>query len=98
MSQSPWGAAGDAGTRSQSFSGTSNVIGVDLGGTKVAVAALRGINLGDALVKPTDHSGGDALIDQLAEMIETAGRAESTPSASAFPPWSSSRPDASSPR
>ena len=51
MSRSPWGAEADAGTRSQSFSGTSNVIGVDLGGTKVAVAALRGINLGDALVK-----------------------------------------------
>ena len=73
MSRSPWGAEADAGTRSQSFSGTSNVIGVDLGGTKVAVAALRGINLGDALVKPTDHSGGDALIDQLAGMIETVG-------------------------
>jgi glucokinase len=73
VSRSPWGAGDDARTRSQSFSGTSNVIGVDLGGTKVAVAALRGINLGDALVKPTDHSGGDALVDQLAEMIETVG-------------------------
>ena len=73
MNRSPWGAEADAGSRSQSFSGTSNVIGVDLGGTKVAVAALRGINLGAALVKPTDHSGGDALIDQLAGMIETVG-------------------------
>jgi glucokinase len=71
VNRSTWGAGDDARTRSQSFSGTSNVIGVDLGGTKVAVAALRGIKLGDALVKPTDRSGGDALIDQLAEMIKT---------------------------
>jgi glucokinase len=70
---SPWGAGDEVATRSQSFSGTSNVIGVDLGGTKVAVAALRGIDLGDALVKPTDHSGDDALVDQVAEMIETVG-------------------------
>ncbi|MGZ4248665.1 MAG: ROK family protein [Solirubrobacteraceae bacterium] len=73
MSRSPWGADDGARTRSQSFSGTSNVIGVDLGGTKVAVAALCGISLGDALVKPSDHSGGDALVEQLAEMIETVG-------------------------
>ena len=71
MNESAWGTGDDS--RSQSFSGTSNVIGVDLGGTKVAVAALRGITLCDALVKPTDRSGGDALIDQLAEMIETVG-------------------------
>ncbi|HYZ82583.1 MAG TPA: ROK family protein, partial [Solirubrobacteraceae bacterium] len=50
------------------------MIGVDLGGTKVAVAPLRGITLGEALVKPTDHSSGDALIDQLADMIEEVGQ------------------------
>jgi glucokinase len=60
--------------RSQSFSGTSNVIGVDLGGTKVAVAPLRGITLGDSLLRPTDRTGTDALIDQLVDMIQTAGQ------------------------
>ncbi len=50
------------------------MIGVDLGGTKVAVAPLRGITLGESLLRPTDRSGTDALIDQLVEMIQTAGQ------------------------
>lgn len=74
MNQSAWGDNDAARKRSQSFSGTSNVIGVDLGGTKVAVAPLRGITLGDSLLRPTDRSGTDALIDQLVDMIQTAGQ------------------------
>ena len=70
------GAGTAARPRSHSFSGTANVIGVDLGGTKVAVAALRGITLGEALVKPTDHSGADALIDQLVGMVQAAGQGQ----------------------
>jgi glucokinase len=48
----------------------SSVIGVDLGGTKVAVALLRGQVLGDSVLKPTDLSGASALIDQLVAMVE----------------------------
>ncbi len=49
----------------------SDVIGLDLGGTKIAVARLRGTNLSDSTIKPTNLSGQEALIDQLVEMIES---------------------------
>jgi glucokinase len=48
------------------------VIGVDLGGTKVAVATLRGGELGDAIVESTQLSNSDALIGQLVAMVEAA--------------------------
>jgi glucokinase len=60
-------------------------VGVDLGGTKIAVAALtvggepedattplgcdRG-ELGESVVRPTDLSSSDALIDQLVDLVE----------------------------
>jgi glucokinase len=47
----------------------SSVIGVDLGGTKVAVAPLHGRDFGDSLLLPTDRSGSVALIDQLVAMV-----------------------------
>ena len=49
----------------------SEVIGVDLGGTKVAVAKLREQQLTESTVTPTDHSSTDALIDQLVATIES---------------------------
>jgi glucokinase len=48
----------------------TEVIGVDLGGTKVAVTQLRDRELGESLIRPTDRSGPDALIDQLVSMID----------------------------
>ena len=48
----------------------SEVIGVDLGGTKVALARLRGRELEDSKLQPTARSGTDALIEQVASMIE----------------------------
>jgi glucokinase len=48
----------------------TDVIGLDLGGTKIAVARLRGADLSESLVKATDHSGQEALIEQLVTMIE----------------------------
>jgi glucokinase len=48
----------------------SSVIGVDLGGTKVAVAPLRGRDFGESLLLPTDRSGSGALIDQLVAMVD----------------------------
>jgi glucokinase len=48
------------------------VIGVDLGGTKVALALLRGSSLGESQLEPTDLSSASALIDQLVAMVENA--------------------------
>ena len=50
----------------------TDVIGVDLGGTKIAVARLTGADLSDSTIEPTDLSGQTALIDQLARMINDA--------------------------
>jgi len=47
----------------------SSVIGVDLGGTKVVVACLRRRELSESVLKPTDLSGSEALIEQLVAMI-----------------------------
>ncbi|MFL5864561.1 MAG: ROK family protein [Solirubrobacteraceae bacterium] len=48
----------------------TDVIGLDLGGTKIAVARLRGSELSESMVRPTDLTGQEALIDQLVEMID----------------------------
>jgi glucokinase len=45
-------------------------VGVDLGGTKIAVAVLSGGALSDSVLHPTDVSSSDALIDQLVELVE----------------------------
>lgn len=45
-------------------------IGVDVGGTKVAAAVLEDGRLGDARLHPTETSSPDALVDQLAEIVE----------------------------
>ena len=47
----------------------TDVIGLDLGGTKIAVARLSGAELSESLIKPTDTSGQEALIEQLVDMI-----------------------------
>jgi glucokinase len=48
------------------------VIGIDLRPTKVAVAPLRGAQLGEPLVQPTERADPATLIDQLAAMVESA--------------------------
>jgi glucokinase len=47
-----------------------SVVGVDLGGTKVAVAWLRDGELSESVLAPTDCSNTAALIDQLVAVIE----------------------------
>ena len=47
----------------------SSVIGVDIGGTKVAVAPLRDRQLGESVIQPTEVSSGPALIEQLASTV-----------------------------
>jgi glucokinase len=49
-----------------------SVVGVDLGGTKIAVAPLSERKLGESVIEPTDCSGSDALLEQLAKMISDA--------------------------
>jgi glucokinase len=47
-----------------------SVVGVDVGGTKVVVARVRGRELSDSLMKPTELGDSDALVEQLISMIE----------------------------
>jgi len=46
------------------------VVGIDLGGTKVAAAPLRDRSLGESAVRPTELSSGAALLDQLVEIVD----------------------------
>lgn len=54
------------------------LIGVDVGGTKLSVAGLEGGRLGAPRTAPTERSGSDALVEQLAAAVEGVadGRAE----------------------
>lgn len=49
---------------------SSEVIGVDLGGTKVAVARLSGRRLSTSKITPTDRSSSEAIIEQVASTVE----------------------------
>jgi glucokinase len=48
------------------------LIGVDVGGTKVAVATLEDARLSDSLVRPTDVSSADGLVDEIVAGVEGA--------------------------
>jgi glucokinase len=48
------------------------VIGVDLGGTKVAVATLTDQDLGDSSIAPTQLANPDQLVEQLVSMVQSA--------------------------
>lgn len=48
-------------------------IGVDVGGTKIAVALLDGTTLLEPVLQPTDTSSADALIAQLVAAVREAG-------------------------
>lgn len=47
-------------------------IGVDVGGTKIAVSVLEGGELSDPVVTPTNQASQEALVEQLAVAIESA--------------------------
>jgi glucokinase len=49
----------------------TSVIGVDLGGTKVIAAPLRGSELGESAMQPTELSSAEALIDQLVDLVQS---------------------------
>jgi glucokinase len=48
----------------------ADVIGVDLGGTKIAVARLAGRELAGSKLAPTNLDSGGALIDQLVGLVD----------------------------
>lgn len=50
-------------------------IGVDVGGTKVAVAVLEGGEVTEHGLEPTELSSPDALVEQLTTLIRSAGEA-----------------------
>jgi glucokinase len=53
------------------------LIGVDVGGTKVSVATLRGSAAGKPLLRPTDRSGAEGLIAQIVAQIDEVAAGES---------------------
>lgn len=53
--------------------GSTAVAGVDVGGTKIAVAVLVGAALGRPRTHRTDTSSPEALVDQLVEVVGEAG-------------------------
>ncbi len=49
-----------------------HLIGVDVGGTKVAVATLENAKLSSPQVQPTEASSADGLVDEIAAAVEPA--------------------------
>jgi glucokinase len=54
----------------------SRVIGIDVGGTKVAAAALRADGIGKHVQQPTELDSSDALIDQFVSLVDDAAGGE----------------------
>jgi glucokinase len=52
---------------------TKRLIGVDVGGTKIAVAALDGATLQTPRIEPTDTRGGEQLVEQLVAAVRAVG-------------------------
>ena len=52
---------------------TQRLIGVDVGGTKTAVAVLEGAMLAEPVLDPTQTASAETLIDQLVVAVEGAG-------------------------
>jgi glucokinase len=49
-----------------------SVLGIDVGGTKLASALLNEHELGESQLEPTDLSGSEAMLDQLVGVIQQA--------------------------
>jgi len=54
---------------------SEKLIGVDVGGTKMAVAVLDGVSLHEPHVEPTDTDSGAELVEQIVQAIRAAGEA-----------------------
>ena len=55
---------------------SDSFIGVDVGGTKVAVAVLGDGELSHRGIQPTDATDGDALIDEISTLVESVRGAD----------------------
>jgi glucokinase len=53
------------------------LIGVDVGGTKTSVAAMRGGTVGQPLVRPTERSSAEALLAQIVAQVSEVAAGES---------------------
>lgn len=53
------------------------VIGVDIGGTKVAAAAVDGVDVAHRLERPTETASAEALLDSIAEIVREVARSAS---------------------
>jgi len=62
-------------SRSRSVDHDGPVIGVDVGGTKMAVAVHDGVTLHAARLRATDTRASEALVEQLVDAIRAAGDA-----------------------
>jgi glucokinase len=54
---------------------SERIIGVDVGGTKIAAAALEGGELSQQVVVATETAGTEQFLDQLEEVVRTVGEA-----------------------
>jgi glucokinase len=54
---------------------SERIIGVDVGGTKIAAAALEGGELVEPVVVPTEIASTEQFLDQLEEVVRTVGDA-----------------------
>ena len=52
---------------------SDSLVGIDLGGTKIAAAALRGHDLGESVLEATELGDPDKLLDQIAALVGKAG-------------------------
>jgi glucokinase len=50
----------------------SSVVGVDVGGTKIAVGRLVDETLGQMSVQPTEAANADGLVDEMVAVVESA--------------------------
>jgi glucokinase len=57
---------------------SGQLIGVDVGGTKVSVASLWEAKLDSPRILPTTAAGGQALIDEILQGVESARRPDAT--------------------
>jgi glucokinase len=51
---------------------SASVVGVDLGGTKVAAAALRDRRLEESVIRPTSLSDSSTLVEEVVELVRDA--------------------------
>jgi glucokinase len=55
---------------------SDRIIGVDVGGTKIAAAALEGGRLGEVSLTPTETQETERFLDQLADIVRSHGEAD----------------------